>query len=444
MSDLLLHIKDSYYFDLPKSFWRSKLEKTADFPSWLIRIDDSYQSWEAEYLLSQMPMVGASVSDLAGLKDAWLHWQHEKGNYARPLDDFVDQQVVDIKARAAKWAKKNTVKAKDPVLAYLTSTDDAEPYSWAYTMLSKPESAAKWANLKASVDTPEYLGKYLYQSGLANWDAAKIEKYNRALDGKALIPQPFGTLRNAYQPASGFCISKFMIIEFFVAIFLIVLLGWLGRRVATGGAPKGKLWNLTEGLMEYVRTKVFVPAMGEEDSRKFFPFLATLFVFIFGMNLAGMLPFVGAPTAALGVTGSLALVVFLIGLVCGLRAMGPIGYLKNLCPSMGLPPALAIIIVPMLWTIEFISLFMKHGILALRLLANMVAGHAVLLGLMGLAVGTSAYIMSMSTIPWTALATASALGMVAMSLLELFIAFLQAAMFTFLAAMFIGSSMHHH
>jgi F-type H+-transporting ATPase subunit a len=197
-----------------------------------------------------------------------------------------------------------------------------------------------------------------------------------------------------------------------------------------------------EGLMEYVRKQAFVPAMGEKDSRRFLPFLWTLFVFIFGMNLAGMLPFVGAPTAALGVTGALALVVFFVGLICGIRAMGPLGYLKNICPALGLPPAMSIVIVPMLWTIEFVSLFMKHGILALRLLANMVAGHAVLLGLMGLAVGVHAY--AMSTPAWSALATATLLGMVAMSLLELFIAFLQAAMFTFLAALFIGSSLHHH
>jgi F-type H+-transporting ATPase subunit a len=194
--------------------------------------------------------------------------------------------------------------------------------------------------------------------------------------------------------------------------------------------------------MEYVRVQVFEPAMGKEDSRRFMPLLASLFVFIFGLNLAGMIPFLGSPTATLACTGALALVVFVVGLVWGLRAMGPVGYLKNLCPSMGLPPALSVIIVPMLWTIEFISLFMKHGILALRLLANMVAGHAVLLGLMGLAVGAHALAMHFGL--WGLLAGATGASMVAMSLLELFIAFLQAAMFTFLAGLFISSSIHHH
>jgi F-type H+-transporting ATPase subunit a len=442
MSDLLLHIKDSYYFELPKSFWRSSRKEVKEFPTWLIRIDDQYQDWEADYLVAQLPVVGATYSDLVGIKDAWLGWQHQKGNYARPLDEFVDQQVADMNARAVKWAKVNAKTAKDPLKAYLASTDHPEPYRWVHTMLTQPGAMKKWNDLKESVNTPEYLGKFLYSSGKANWDEHKIATYNKALDGKVLIPQPFGTLRNAYEPASGFCISRFMIIEVVVALILIVLFSWLGRRVVTGAAPKGRLWNAVEGLMEYVRKQAFVPAMGEEDSKRFLPFLWSLFVFIFGMNLAGMLPFVGAPTAALGVTGALALVVFFIGLICGVRAMGPLGYLKNICPSLGLPPAMSVVIVPMLWTIEFVSLFMKHGILALRLLANMVAGHAVLLGLMGLAVGVHAY--AMSTPAWSALAGATVLGMVAMSLLELFIAFLQAAMFTFLAALFIGSSLHHH
>jgi len=184
--------------------------------------------------------------------------------------------------------------------------------------------------------------------------------------------------------------------------------------------------------------------MGVEDSRKFMPLLATMFVFIFGLNLAGMVPFLGSPTASLACTAALALVVFAVGLIFGVRAMGPMGYLKNLVPEMGLPPVLAVCIVPILWVIEFVSLFMKHGILALRLLANVVAGHAVLLGLMGLAVGASALYMGSSLAVWAPLGLVTAFSMIAMSLLELFIAFLQAAMFTFLAGLFISSSIHHH
>ncbi len=109
-------------------------------------------------------------------------------------------------------------------------------------------------------------------------------------------------------------------------------------------------------------------------------------MFILGCNLMGMLPWVGAPSASFGMTLALALVVFFPGVIPGIRKFGLLGYLKNLMPSLGLPMYLAVIIVPMVWFIEFVSLFIKHGILALRLLANMVAGHMVLLGILGLAV----------------------------------------------------------
>ena len=197
-----------------------------------------------------------------------------------------------------------------------------------------------------------------------------------------------------------------------------------------------------ESVLLFVRNSVVVPAMGEEDSKKFMPLLWTFFVFIFGLNLIGMVPWLGSPTAALATTGTFAFVVFAVGVGMGVKTFGVAGFLKNICPELGLPWYLAFWVVPLLWVIEFASLFIKHAILSIRLLANMVAGHAVLLGIMGLAVGVHAYAMSSGA--WGALAGASVLGMTALSVLEVFVAFLQAAVFTFLAALFIGSSMHHH
>ena len=96
-----------------------------------------------------------------------------------------------------------------------------------------------------------------------------------------------------------------------------------------------------------------------------------------------------------------------------------------------------------MWVIEFFSLFIKHSVLAVRLLMNMGAGHLVLLGILGVGISIEAA-TSMSTPVWGAVATISVLGTTMLSILELLVAFLQAYLFTFLAAMFIGSSMHHH
>lgn len=445
MSNIILHIKDSYYFEVPKALWRSNAKSVAELPDWLVRLDDDYQSFEADAILQGLKGMGVPESSLPALKEAWEHWKHSGKDHANagwPLDAYLDKQVVELKGRASKWVAKNKVKAEDPLKAYLAENASNEEYAWFHDLLAMPATASKWDEVKASVNEQSFLQKYIEQSPGAKWDEAKMALYNKSLSGKIMIPQPFGTLRNAYEPESGFAISKYMIIQVVVALLLIVALGWLARKISSGQPPKGKLWNFLEGMVLFVRDKVVVPAMGEHDANRFMPLLWTFFVFIFGLNLAGMIPWVGSPTAAIATTGVLALVVFVVGTTMGMKTFGPVGFLKNICPELGLPWYLAFWVVPLLWVIEFASLFIKHAILALRLFANMVAGHAVLLGIMGLAVGFHA--ITMSSGMWYPLVGASLVGMTALSVLELFVAFLQAAVFTFLAALFIGSSMHHH
>jgi F-type H+-transporting ATPase subunit a len=131
-----------------------------------------------------------------------------------------------------------------------------------------------------------------------------------------------------------------------------------------------------------------------------------------------------------------------VGAFLGIKKFGLVGFLKNLCPDLGLPMYLAVVIVPMVWLIEFASLFIKHSILAIRLLANMVAGHLVLLGIMGLAFGVGA--VSMNAGSWTALSVVAILGATVLSFMEVFVAFLQAYVFTLLAALFVGAATHGH
>jgi F-type H+-transporting ATPase subunit a len=105
---------------------------------------------------------------------------------------------------------------------------------------------------------------------------------------------------------------------------------------------------------------------------------------------------------------------------------------------MGLPLPLAIFVVPMIFAIEVIGLLIKHLVLGIRLLANMVAGHLVLLAVMGLAVAAA------SSPNYWPTAVIAVVGSALFSLLELFVAFLQAYVFTFLSALFIGAAIHHH
>lgn len=442
MASDILHIKDSYYFDVPKTFWRSSKEKPSDFPEWFIRLDGDFQQWQAANLVTKLGALGAPADALKSLEHDWLEWQHQgHSSHGWPLWAYLEAEQTKLHNKAKAWAGKLKEMPRDPVVAYLAE-NNGEPFAWFHNSMQDPTFRDGWNQWKSEQLGAGTINAYLETPG-AQWPAEKIADYNRALDGKIMIPQIFGgTLRNAYEPLQGFCLSKFMVIEVVVAILAILIFRWLGKKVASGEAPKGKAWNFLEGLLGFVRDQVVVPAMGEEDADKFLPFFWTLFMFIFGCNLMGMLPWVGSPTAALGMAGILAVIIFVIGVYFGVREFGVVGFLKNICPSLGLPMYLAVVIVPLLWVIEFASMLIKHFILGMRLVANMVAGHSVLLGVMGLAIG--AHAVTMGSLQWTGVTAFSLVLTTVLSFLELFVAFLQAAIFTFLSALFISSAKHHH
>jgi F-type H+-transporting ATPase subunit a len=195
---------------------------------------------------------------------------------------------------------------------------------------------------------------------------------------------------------------------------------------------------MLEAMLMFFRDKVARPCIGGHDADRFVPFLWTLFFFILACNLFGMLPWMGSPTGALATTGALALVTFLVVISSGMKKLGPAGFWKAQVPHMDLSPALKVVLIPMVFVIEIFGLIVKHSVLAVRLLANMMAGHVVL------AVIVAFIAASAQSFWWYAVTPASLLGATALSLLELFVAFLQAYIFTFLSALFIGMAVHPH
>jgi F-type H+-transporting ATPase subunit a len=174
---------------------------------------------------------------------------------------------------------------------------------------------------------------------------------------------------------------------------------------------------------------------GPHPADKYLPFVGTLFFYILVCNLLGMIPWMGSATGDISVTLALAGIALVFTFVYGIQAMGASGFAKNLCPG-GVPPVL----IPLVWVIEALGLFIKHGVLAVRLFANMMAGHVVLAVFLGF--------IAMEGVAGTnlfyAVAPTSVLAQVAISLLELFVAFLQAYIFAFLATLFIASVIHEH
>jgi F-type H+-transporting ATPase subunit a len=235
-------------------------------------------------------------------------------------------------------------------------------------------------------------------------------------------------------------VTKFMVIELAVAVLMFVVFVPIAWRLRGGGPPRGRLMTFFDAILCYIRDQVAKPAIGEPEASRFLPFLWNLFFFVLFCNLMGLLPWAGSPTGSLSATGVLALLTFGAVVGAGIQEHGFLGYFKGLVPHMDLKGGLGIILKVMLWVIELIGLCIKHAVLAVRLMANMFAGHLVLAVILSFI----AAVASMWTIVWFGVTIASVAGQVALMMLELFVAFLQAYIFTFLAALFIGMSVHQH
>jgi F-type H+-transporting ATPase subunit a len=266
-----------------------------------------------------------------------------------------------------------------------------------------------------------------------------LEEFSHQLSGKILIPQPPGTeLKTLYAKESGFAISKFMIIELLVAGLMLAIFIWLRKKMTAGEPTKGKIANLFEALLHFVRDKIAKPAIGH-DADKFVPLLWTIFFFIIFCNLLGLVPWMGTVTASFGANLALAFGVLLTTFLAGFRAFGPKWLWSGFVPHMDLPVFLQPLKL-MIYAIEVLGMFIKHSVLAIRLLANMAAGHVVLLAILGMIVAAA----QANSDAFHLTATIALIGAICLTVLEFGVALLQAYVFTLLSALFIGSAAHEH
>ncbi len=222
-------------------------------------------------------------------------------------------------------------------------------------------------------------------------------------------------------------ISKAVLMMFAASFLLIVLAGvFLRGQRAAGAAPSGTA-NALEALVVFVRDEIAIANMGKKWGCRFTPFLLTLFFFILTCNLLGLVPGGFTATSNLNVTGALAVVSFFTFLVSGMIALGPIGYIKHMAPP-GTPLAIA----PLVVILEVISLFVRPITLMIRLGANMTAGHIVILIILGFIFLFQNLAVAVVSIPLA----------VAITILELIVAFIQAYVFTLLTALYVGMVVH--
>jgi F-type H+-transporting ATPase subunit a len=244
-----------------------------------------------------------------------------------------------------------------------------------------------------------------------------------------------------------FSINRAVVYLFISAILTVVTMVWISRRMQ---ARPNRVQTAVEALFSLMRDNITRGNMPDAMAARWFPFLGALFLFIWFCNLIGYLPLptnseekfnlfgahiptfaLYAATANISVPLVLALVVFVAFNVEGIRAQGPIGYVKSLIPA-GVHGPMLLLIGPL----EFISNFMRLISLTIRLFANILAGHMIILFMSG----GLAVILGLTFLGWFTLPVGIAVYLFELGL----VATLQAFIFATLAAIYLGGAVTHH
>src|SRR5262249_35693864 len=231
---------------------------------------------------------------------------------------------------------------------------------------------------------------------------------------------------------------KFMLLELLAAGLVVAIYAPLAARLQRGDPPRGAWDNTFEVLLTFVREQIAKPGLGEHDADKFVPFLWTIFLFILFNNLFGMLPFLGSATASIFVPLGLAIWVFFAIHGSATAKMGFWHYAQSMWPHIDLPVPANWLMGGFIFILEVFGVLVRNMVLAVRLFANMFAGHMVVATILIF------IFMARHLAPalWGTITVSSVAGIVALDLLELFVAFLQAFIFTFLTSLFMGMALH--
>ena len=257
------------------------------------------------------------------------------------------------------------------------------------------------------------------------------ERYTYEIELPRIPPIHLGPVELDLSPTKH---SVFVVLAaLLVAVLFLTSSRAIARAQAEGRPPRG-LAGALEAMTLYLRQEYILPNVGHHGEG-YVPYLLTVFFFILACNLLGLLPWGATPTGNIAVTGALALLAFVVIEISGMRALGLKGYLKTIfyLPP-GLPTFMKPIMLLVMTPIELIGKLAKPFALAVRLFANMTAGHALVLALIGLTFTFHSY----------AVGAGASVMATAVMLLELFVAFLQAFVFMLLTAVFIGLMRAEH
>ncbi len=202
---------------------------------------------------------------------------------------------------------------------------------------------------------------------------------HHVMDANEIDFEPFGILHLPHLELFGIDISitKHVFFMWLVAAIVIISLIVVSKKYKKSLIPSG-FANFIEVIVVFVRDEIVKPSIGK-GYETFLPYLLTLFFFILTSNFLGLIPYTATVTSNIAVTAGLAAITFVVTQFGGMKNHGVGGYFKGL-----IPPGMPTWLLPLIALVEFLGLFTKPFALCIRLFANMIAGHVVILSLIGL------------------------------------------------------------
>jgi F-type H+-transporting ATPase subunit a len=241
----------------------------------------------------------------------------------------------------------------------------------------------------------------------------------------------------SHEKPMDFSITKSVFGMLFIIVLMLIIFRSVSAKYKNGGATKAPsgLQNAIEPFILFVRDEVAVPSIGKKKAGRYMPFLLTVFFFIWLCNMLGLIPFLGG----FNITGTLSITLVLAALVFLITSFSGNGhYWGHIFWPPGIPFGIKLILVP----IEVLSIFIKPTVLMIRLTANITAGHIIILAFVGLVL----LFGQTSAAAGYGVGVGAVIFMIFMFFIELLVAFLQAYVFTLLAALYFGDATqeHHH
>jgi len=225
-------------------------------------------------------------------------------------------------------------------------------------------------------------------------------------------------------------ITRWVVMLWVAAVVCLIVFVPIARKIKNAKYGSSSKWvNLWEVLISFVHDEIVEPNFDHHYVKKAMPYFLSVFFFVLFCNLVGLIPGMSTATGNLAVTAGLAILTLLGMIGVGMIKQGPFSYWAGLVPH-GVPA----FVIPLMFPIEIIGLFIKPFALTVRLFANMTAGHVVIIIFL--------YLVMMFQSYWVGVGSVA--GSLMIYLLELLVAFIQAYIFATLSAMFIGSSMYAH